>query len=873
MHMAYAQRYLVKIRKLQNNAFYKLREHKTPQKYHLLLSLIITLGTWPSFAVNTEIQTFNIGEATIANALREFAKQANISISYPRLSYRDGKTQLLGNYSINEGLIELLEGSNFTYKKVGSNSYIIAKKVKPSPKLVNTSPVNTFASPAITEITVTALKRADELQKVPYSISTISSPSIQDQRLLGFAELSNQLNGAKFTQQGLGQNKILVRGLSDGTFSGPNQGLINTYLDGNRLAYSSASPDIKLIDIDRVELLKGPQGTLYGSGSIAGLLNIATKQPQFNAFELELTSSLSFTKHGSMSKDASVIINIPIFEDKLAFRNALYVGNFGGYIDDVRLGISDVNKSRATSNRFTLSYQVSKNWNLTGGINYQEENRSDSNYYRENLPQYTRDNYSQEPRKSVFQQYYLNVEAELPWLKLNANSAVGKRNLNVEVDASRYFDQTLSVTSLFIEFTEAQLKEKGTLLSENRNQSSFTHELHLQNLSGSKTEWILGAFFSRTEDNYNSETSLLSEELRIATSLSGNLNMTNKFQMVKEYSVFGELTYYLNSNFSLTGGLRWFRSTNMANEIYIDNTAPSKFTNVSLGSNTQSGVLGKFILSYHRNNSVSYFQISQGYRIGGPNLQTPDFFIEEGESMIPEEEFAPPFTFDESFVDEKLTNYEVGHKVELFRQSLAINSTLFLMEWTNIQAFEYFFDGFPVQINLSDATVIGGEIEIAYRPHPSFLLKGQISLSDSKLLPNEEFTHDSALATLGTEKSDPLPGVPSFSVGASVHYEFSSFFDSAASFNANYFFSKGGNLLFDKTSPLRIEDHSITNVNLLFHKNNWSLRIFANNIFSSNENIFPYGNRFRIRPPYDEDTQYITSFRPRTFGVELGWQF
>ncbi len=866
--MAYVKRHVSERRKLQSNIVFKVLKKKTPLVFQSLLSLAVVSGSCPSFAASTEIQTFNITEATIANALREFAKQAQISVSYPRLSYRDGKTQLLGDYSIGEGLQELLSRSNFTYKKVGNSSYAIIKKVKPLPKSTLTLPDPPSTLPVITEITVIALKRVDELQKVPYSISTVSSSSIQDQRLLGFSDITNQLNGATFTRQGLGRNKVLVRGLSDGIFAGSNQGLINTYLNGNRLVYSSASPDIKLVDIERIELLKGPQGTLYGSGAIAGLLNIVTRRPQFNSFELELASSSSFTKHGNASKDASAIINLPILEDKLAIRNAFYVGNFGGYIDDVRLGISDVNRSRSTSNRFAASYQLSRNWNLIGGINYQVESRSDSNYYRENLSRYSRDNFSREPRRTVFRQFYLNMEAELGWLKLNANTAIGKRTLDAKIDASRLFVENISHR---FDFTEEQLADQGTRLSETITQSTFTHELHLQNLSGSKTEWILGAFFSRTEDEYNSEVYFSSEELRVATSLPNNINMTKRTQIVEEFSAFGELTYYLNSNFSLTGGLRWFRSTNRANETFVDNI-PRPFTNVSLGNNTQSGILGKFVAAYHQNNSVSYFQISQGYRIGGPNLQTPDFFIEDGERILPEEEFAPPFTFDESFVGEKLTNYEIGHKIELFDQSLTINGALFLMEWTNLQAFEYFFDGFRLETNLSDANIIGGEIEVSYQPHPRLLLKGQISLSDSRLRPNEEFSHFSALVTFDAAEEDPLPGVPSFSAAASIHYEFSLFSDFIASFNANYFFANGSNLLFNNRSPLQIEDHSITNVNLSIHKNNWSVRFFANNIFNSDANIFPYGNRFRIRPPYNEDTQYITSPRPLTIGVELGWR-
>ena len=673
-------------RELQSGVVLKLPKAIIPAVYQVALLFILFVSSLPSIAANTESQTFSIREATIATALRKFAKQAQISVNYPRLSYRDGKTQLLGDYSVSEGLDKLLSGSRFTYKKVGQNSYVIVKKVKPHPKPADAVSANSITLPTITEITVTALKRSDELQKLPYSISAISNSSIQDQRLLGFTELSTQLSGVVFTQQGLGQNKILVRGLSDGIFSGSSQSLINTYLNGNRLTYSSGVPDIKLVDIEQIELLKGPQGTLYGSGAIAGLLNIVPRKPLFNSFELELTTSLSYTQHGDASNDVSAIINLPILKDKLAIRNALYIGDFGGYIDDIRLGMSDVNRSRVTTSRFAASYQLSSDWSMTGGVNYQAENRSDSDYYRVNLPRYSRDNHSKEPRRTTFQQYYLNVEAELSGLKLDANTSILTRIIDSEIDASRLLTEDIS---RFFDSVEEQMINQNLRLTEIIKQSTFTHELHLKNLSGSKTEWILGAFFSRTEDEYQSELYFPEGEPGMAIPLPDRINTTDRTQMVEELAAFGELTYHVNSSFSLAGGLRWFRSTNQARETFVDNISAS-FTHVSLGNNTQSGLLGKFVASYHRNNSVSYFQVSQGYRIGGPNLQTPDFFIEDGERIFAEEEFAAPFTSEGSFLDEKLTNYEIGHKVELIDQSLAINGAVFLAEWTNIQAFEFF---------------------------------------------------------------------------------------------------------------------------------------------------------------------------------------
>jgi len=825
--------------------------------------LMVSYGTLISGSVSATNKAnrttlFEIESLPLSVALLQFANEADISISMPPLSFRDGKVQpLAGRHTIDEGLDILLKGTNFTYKIVSNNAVKIYRQPKKNAKkLAVQLPVPLWlAKPLISEIIVSATRRADYIQKIPYAATAIKFDNNSGSRNSDTHSTVAKTAGIVATRQGDGRNKLIIRGISDGAFTGRLQSLVATYLDDSRLTYSAPNPDLALIDIDRVEILRGPQSTLYGSGALTGLYRVVTKEPSLDDTEFSISSSLSLTEYGDPSSGIAAMFNIPFDNKTMAIRAVASYRKNGGYIDDTRLQTQNINSSEHTNGRLSFVLKPSSNWRLKLGTTYRLIDSADSNYYNAAQGWLQRDNYLAEPRKDELFQAAATFETTFgSGIDMVSSTTWTKRDISGIQDASAVIP---------ILFARPQVKSP---FSSTRGINTFINETHFSSVGGGRTEWIAGSFISWRDELIDTELVVSDQSENILS--SGPEDRVDKEQLkddLKEIAFFGELTRYLSQDIFITAGLRWFEYNNTySSSQFISSLAlPAKFS----GKRRQSGFVPKMLLSWYVNNDhLLYTQVSRGYRLGGVNL--PGFWWLDG--FILGGETNPVPSDLESFNSDKLTNFELGWKATLLDDNLTLNATAFYADWRKIQAWQQPSSDLPTVKNIGDAHIIGLEFDATYQPDEALQLQVNFSWNKSEITRVTE----SSVVALG----DKLPGAPEFSAYVSARHTFN-FVGEKLALAVNYSYTESTDLLFGQQNFQATDNLHLVNLGLMFEPGPLTLRFFIDNLLASRANVFASSNPFSLIEPQGGNAasaslnQRLTPVRPRTFGISASWRY
>ena len=825
--------------------------------------ILATIGalSQPTFTVVAEEKAyeFNVKSAPLSKALHEFARQAQLSLGTPHLSYRDGKSQSLrGRYTAREGLRRLLAQSRFTFKMLSPVSARVfakrksTKSIKEGPALGLLLP-DEADTPLISEILVSVTRRTDILSQLPYSIS-VFTPQPSDQfGALGTTEVAQRTVGLHTTFRRGAQNKIIVRGISDGVFNGRAQSLVNTYVDFSRVNYNTPDPGLRLVDVERVEILRGPQSTLYGSGTLGGLFRVVSRRPNFREAELELSSSVESTNGGSVSYGFTTIINLPLVNEKIALRTSVLFQQNGGYIDDVRLGLSNVNSETYKGARIALGIKLSQTWDIALTSTFQRFRSQDSNYYIATLSPLQRDNYLQEPLDDSLLQIGATVSADFAWGDLVSATSWHRRDIDRISDASTIVPRLIQ--SQIVASPYSQLREIKTL----------TNETHLASKTGGRLEWIVGSFISKRAENMSANLIVPGQGLQGVSGPEGAVYFEQLDDTLIEIAAFGETTFFFTEKISATAGVRWFRYEDEAQSRLND--VGSSNVIVTSDENTENGFIPKLLLSVQARENLTLFgQFSKGYRLGGINLRGPRFTNDTivpgpGENII----FLGPQGGSQFFESDFLTNYELGVKYTALNKKTSLTGSVFFSTWNNIQSLEYDPNGLPVLDNVGDADIFGVELEAQYRPsgRQELIVNGSWNTSEIKRTANQ----------LGARVGDRLPGAPSFFASISGRQDFT-LFDVDASLYVSYNYVGSARLLFDRDSEPNSQSYHQADLKLTGDIDRLQLSLFVRNLFDSRSNLFPFDNPFNLDvSPTSVQSDQVTPLRPRTVGLSLGWRF
>ena len=782
-------------------------------------------------------KTFNIAAEPLSQALIALAAQADISIGLAGVNLANKTSRdVVGYTNVEAALDRLLEGTGLGFQAIDPQTFRIYElaAVAPSPRQraaaerpVETAPLRL---PLIEEVTVTALKRPTSLQAIPLSLAVITSSLIRDYGLHSAEDATTLVAGVSSSNQGPGRNKLFVRGLSDGAFTGNTQAAVGVYIDETRATFNSPDPNLQLFDVDRVEIIRGPQGTLYGAGSVGGLFRIVTKMPAFGKFESQATVDGSLASLADVSGFASGMINIPLVGDKMAVRGVAYGRHDSGYIRNVRLGKGERNDTDTAGLRVGGRLRVTQDWTIRAGVIYQSIRSGDSQYYDRAMPRFTRANLVTEPNANRFLDLNVTVEGDMGWADIVSSTSWLAQRVKTRLDASPSLP---ILTNLPIE---------PTAFDQNSRYRTINHETRLVSVPGANFEWLTGVFFSRRNAGSDSKLSFI-------TRPDGGIFYSKlRHDTGTEIALFGEVSLPLTESIKLTGGLRLYRGilNATANNSELIDVGPSE----AVGNNTKNGFTPKASVSYRVDPStLLYAEAAQGFRLGGVNI--------DSRVSVPTRRRNTNLTVS-NFDSDRLWNFEIGSKSSFLNQSLIVNAAAFYAVWSNMQADLTRSNGISYTANLGRVRNPGFEIETVFAPTDRFHVVANLSWSNPKLA-----EYSMVEATISANR---LPVVPKLAGTIAVQYEHPLAVDMTGFINLKSDFVGSARLTNSTMPNAMAQSYQSVNTRFGVQYGNTRVSLYVNNVLDSASNTYAFGNPFSLG-----QVNQVTPLRPRTVGLNLIW--
>ncbi len=633
-------------------------------------------------------------------------------------------------------------------------------------------------------IIVTATKRDTTIQDVPFSINAQTQENIQRSGAVTLEDLSRNVAGLTIQNLGPGQSQVSVRGISAGQVVRDQPGVkeqVGVYLDETVVSLSLFTPDLDLFDLNRVETLRGPQGTLFGSGSVGGTIRYISNQPKLGVTEGLVEANVNMIDGGNAGGSVKGAINLPL-SDIAAVRAVGYYTRYAGFVDAFGPGGGkNVNDGERYGGRVALTVEPSDDLSITPRVIYQKItangfNRQEIFNLFANPFTTTRPAQQLGEREQflLLQEDFedetfiadLTVRIGLGSLELTSVSSYINRDILVSRDASALSGSV----SVDLGFPEA-----GVLLPSNLRDTtdleSFTQEIRLASDYDGPFQWLIGGFYSDVQRDYRQRLptpgydAFTDAVLGAGTSaaVANGFPADSPFNSdlpfdIEQIAVFGEVSYEITDKLTFTAGGRYydFEETRTI-------TTGGLFANGDTGvvdRTASDGITPRFLLSYKASSDVTInAQASQGFRLGGVNdpLNTP---------LCNAQDLAL-FGGFQDYDDEKLWNYELGVKTQ--GNGFTFNAAAFYNDINNLQVtLDAGSCSSRIVFNVPDAHTAGVEAELGLTP-----VKGlNLSVSSSYIEAEFDSTLPGALtAATGIREGNRLPSVPKFQISASSSYE------------------------------------------------------------------------------------------------------
>ncbi|MBD59778.1 MAG: TonB-dependent receptor [Citromicrobium sp.] len=500
---------------------------------------IVASAAYPASAQERRIDA---PAGTVADSAIAIARQTGSSIVVNGSSLAGRKVaRIRGTMSAAQAVKRLAREANARAVRISSSAWRLdplpvraapprraagPKRTAPSPPPAPApAPLPTATAP---EIVVVASKREMPLKEMAAQVSMIEGEELALGGTGGTEKIVQRVATVSSTYLGSGRNKLFIRGIADSSFTGPTQATVGQYLGDIRLSYNAPDPDLRLSDLERIEVLEGPQGTLYGAGSLGGIIRLVPNSPELGSSFASGTLGGALTEHGEGSADIGVVANLPLASDSAALRVSLDAVSEGGYIDKPFLDQTDVNRTSILSGRAILRTRVAPRWTIDLVGLGQSTHARDSQYAARNQPGYDSAARVREGSDADYLHGQLVVDGRIGGVRLRSSTAVAGQILEERYDAS----------------TDAQ---PGRLFVQRNETRMLAHETRLWQPVGERFGWVAG--LSLVDNRTELTRSLQQPLLRAAT--TGVLNT------VVEGTFYAEGSYRLRDNLIATLGGRY----------------------------------------------------------------------------------------------------------------------------------------------------------------------------------------------------------------------------------------------------------------------------------------------------------------------------
>jgi iron complex outermembrane receptor protein len=765
------------------------------------------------------------------------------------------------------------------------------------------------ATVALEEVVVTAQKREANLQDVPFSVAAVTEQQIARAGVGNIVELARNVPGLAITDLGPGQSQVAIRGISAGQVVRDQPGVkesVGVYLDESAISVALFTPDLELFDLERFEVLRGPQGTLFGAGSSSGTLRYITRQPKLGDFEGAAEFQGQNSTDGEFGGSVKGAVNAPL-GDTAALRLVGYYTKLGGFIDSVYPGRGsqeDVNSGDRTGARVALLIQPNENLSITPRLIYQKLEtdgypREDfynvlGNPFTTTQPAITvgeREQVTQlrEGLDDDFKLADLKIEARFGDLTLTSITSYTDREVVVLRDASQL---TGSVTfQLGGTPTEVRLNSP---LFDTTDLQAISQELRLSSGGDGAFQWLVGAFYQQVDRDYGQNLptpgyDAFLTRVGIPTNPMFGAPVDTPFFSDLTYdfeqlALFGEATYRFNDQWSLTGGLRYYdfeedRLLTFAG-VFVDQT----YTNEP-GSVSSDGVSPRVILAFKASEDVLLSaQVARGFRLGGINdplnitLCSPQDLVTYGGRP----------TFD----DEKNLNIELGAKTRFANGRVQLNAAVFYSDISDLQVIADAGSCSSRIVLNGEGESRGIEVELFARPTDQWDFGISATYADAEI--SKTLTDATGTPIAGIREGNRLPTAPEFQAAATATYSwpwstslegyanltwqyvgssYTQLADQEAPFGcvgcpgAPGFFNFGAPTISRFQFETELPAYDIANFRFGVRTDRWEAAAFVNNLADERASLSldrERGSRARVG--------YLTN-QPRTFGVNFKVNF
>lgn len=735
-------------------------------------------------------------------------------------------------------------------------------------------------------IVVTAQKREQTLAEIPQSITVLGGEKLEQQQATSFVDYAAQIPGLSLEQSNPGQTRVILRGVNTGGAS-PTAAI---YVDETPFGPSTGQSngavlagDIDTFDIERIEVLRGPQGTLYGANSLGGLLKFVTVKPKLNEFEARVRAGFELTDGGDEGYSGNAVINAPLGKT-LALRASGYYRKSGGFIDTIGIDRENANDFSSYGGRASLLFEP--NEQLSVRLTALAQNIRANSQAAFDVDPVTHDPIAQDPATGdalngrLVRTEYFPEKNDVDYRLYNGTASwdFGPVSLTSitsygELEQNEAYDVTYQLPGIADAIFGGLYPDEGPLgivYPAVASQEKFTQELRLDSADSDRFEWLLGAYYTKENgllyQKYVpfplNDPQLLDPTVEVAPGLVYDQFLTATLDSrYEEYAAFGSVTLYFSDRFDITAGARYSHNEQDTLQILdgsllvFSGSDPADVPEVVNGDSSEDvftwSVAPRFEISDY---TTFYARVAKGYRPGGPNVVPPG----AGSSF--------PTQFDA----DTLISYEAGVRAETPGGEFSIDASVFYLDWSDIQVLvTYNTDIGPVGAdgNGDSATSKGAEVTATLRPTRGFDVVASVAYTDATL--DEDLPDGN-----GGFAGDRLPYAPEWTVNLAADYEWAlgntatAFVggsvkligDRAGAFDSNYQATFG--------DRLQLDGYASADLRAGVQFDRFSINAYVRNVTDS-RGLTSLGS-FLLRPG---TTLSASPIRPRTFGVTVGADF
>lgn len=667
----------------------------------------------------------------------------------------------------------------------------------------------------VPDVVVTANRSgAESLQRVPIAVSVVNIDQITKSGQGNLADIAKFTPSLSITEGAPGYQKFNMRGLSTGGYASSDTSdrtLVAVYLDDTPISVQGQTPDLKVYDLDRVEVLRGPQGTLFGAGSMAGTVRFVTAKPDARSFFGTAEASGSTTEHGAGSYNVRGMVNIPLIKDQLAVRGNIFVGNDGGFIDNIgQHKVDNANSNRSTQGRVAVRWTPTDALVVDGSFTYEDSRAKGLNTGLNGLAPYTYESNGAEGTRDLFKLYTGGFDYDAGFANLIVTGAYTDRKIgfNASPDPqigyyfASYYAPYTGAGKYPLYNPPASYNHAVTSLipaenyTINQKLNDFMAEARLVSKNDGPIKWTVGAYYEKQNRHLVQDIPVAGFDtlsyqnaafgpfatpsgLYDSKTVDGAFNSNDIFSGLQDvhehqFAAYADGTWHVTDRLDLTAGLRYFNFKENyylyeggAFGVLLGKDAQGRTTGItqSITSTLKSnGVNPRANISYKLNDNVLvYAEAAKGFRYGGANqpvpLGTAGLAGRCTTQLNAYGYTAAPGTFG----PDKLWNYTIGEKAKLAGGRVTLNASAYYIDWSDVQTrlrlnCSYFFTD-----NKGKIASKGVELEAAVKATRNITLNGSFSFNDSNARGD--------IPTVGAFDGDRTPYSPQVTASAGAFYD------------------------------------------------------------------------------------------------------